>query len=326
MPMAREKDVVTKEFMRNNEVFADAVNYCIFNGQNIVKPEDLHELDTAEALFVVGEDVTGKEIKEGVQKYRDILKHCIIKKSSKQTYVIVGVENQTEINYAMPVKNMLYDAINYGNQVKELAKKNKAEHSFENNAEFLSGLKKTDRLIPVITITVCFNPKEWDGARSLHELLITDEENQNILKYVNDYKLNLIAAGEIKDFNKFSTKLGKVLEFIAASTDRNRLTELLYREKEFFTAADTASVELLNMWTGLCIKADNNDGKKAINVCKGLEDWAAEEKAEGHAEGQIQATRTIVIRMYKKGLELADIADYVNLDIDEVKDMIKEGS
>jgi hypothetical protein len=113
-----------------------------------------------------------------------------------------------------------------------------------------------------------------------------------------------------------------VLEFIAASTDRNRLTELLHREKEFFTAADTASVELLNMWTGLCIKVDNNDGKKAINVCKGLEDWAADEKAEG----QIQATRTIVIRMYKKGLELADIADYVNLDIDEVKDMIKEGA
>jgi hypothetical protein len=313
--MAREKDVATKKFMNDNEVFADAVNYCIFKGQKVIMPGDLHELDASETLLIVGEDENGREIREGVQKYRDVLKSCIVKRTDKRTYVIVGVENQTEINYAMPVKNMLYDAINYGNQVKELAKKNRAEKNYENNAEFLSGLKKTDRLIPVITITVCFNPSEWDGAKSLHELLLTDEENQDILEYVNDYKLNLIAAGEIKDFSKFSTKLGKVLEFIAASTDRNRLTELLHREQDFFTAADADSVDLLNMWIGSRIKVDKNR-KKAINVCKGLEDWIADEKN--------QTTKTIIIRMYKKGLELSDIADCTNVDIDKVKDIIKE--
>ena len=32
----------------------------------------------------------------------------------KATYMILGVENQTDINYAMPVKNIVYDVLQYG--------------------------------------------------------------------------------------------------------------------------------------------------------------------------------------------------------------------
>ena len=36
-------------------------------------------------------------------------------------YVILGIENQSHVHYAMPVKNMLYDAMEYANQVKKVA-------------------------------------------------------------------------------------------------------------------------------------------------------------------------------------------------------------
>ena len=38
-------------------------------------------------------------------------------------------------------------------------------------AEFLSGLAKDDKLVPVITLTIYWNTGNWDGARSLHEML-----------------------------------------------------------------------------------------------------------------------------------------------------------
>jgi hypothetical protein len=95
--------------------------------------------------------------------------------------------------------------------------------------------------------------------------------------------------------------------------EKDVATKKFMNDNEVFADAD--SVDLLNMWIGSRIKVDKNR-KKAINVCKGLEDWIADEKN--------QTTKTIIIRMYKKGLELSDIADYTNVDIDKVKDIIKE--
>ena len=41
-------DTVTKEYMRSNKVFADAFNYLIYDGEQVVKPALLQELDTTE--------------------------------------------------------------------------------------------------------------------------------------------------------------------------------------------------------------------------------------------------------------------------------------
>ena len=42
-------------------------------------------------------------------------------------YVLYGVENQSEIHYAMAVKNNLYDALEYAGQVEEAAKSHRKE-------------------------------------------------------------------------------------------------------------------------------------------------------------------------------------------------------
>lgn len=41
-------DAITKEYMRGSKVFADAFNYFIYGGEQVVDPEFLHELDTTE--------------------------------------------------------------------------------------------------------------------------------------------------------------------------------------------------------------------------------------------------------------------------------------
>ena len=46
--------------------------------------------------------------------------------------VLIGVENQSDIHYSIPVKNMFYDVMAYGNQVKETAKKHRREKGYRN--------------------------------------------------------------------------------------------------------------------------------------------------------------------------------------------------
>ena len=91
------------------------------------------------------------------QRYRDVLKKCVIRSYGKTLYMIYGIEAQSEIHYAMPVRSMLYDAINYASQVSEIA----AEHRKEGDhgasgGEFLSGFHRADRLHPVQTLRSLF--------------------------------------------------------------------------------------------------------------------------------------------------------------------------
>ena len=89
------------------------------------------------------------------------------------------------------------------------------------NAEFLSGFYQMDRLHPVITLVVYFGADEWNAPRSIHEMLHTDDEV--ILRFVPDYKINLVAPAEINDehFEQFHTELRELLKFIKATPHRD---------------------------------------------------------------------------------------------------------
>ena len=82
----------------------------MFDGEQVVKAEHLVEKDSTEVLSVFG--TTKKEIQQ--QKWRDLLKSTIIKTCDEMTVVLIGIENQAEIHYAMPVRTLIYDALNYG--------------------------------------------------------------------------------------------------------------------------------------------------------------------------------------------------------------------
>ena len=112
-----KKDTITKEYMSNPEYFADAFNYFLFGGKQIISVNDLTEKDSSELGMIFK-----NETEEIIQKTRDVLKECIIMEDNKHTYLVLGIENQSHIHYAMPVKNMVYDALNYDQQVAEKSK------------------------------------------------------------------------------------------------------------------------------------------------------------------------------------------------------------
>ncbi len=65
------------------------------------------------------------------------------------SYLLIGVENQETVYYAMPVRCMEYDVLEYKKQLKKLqAKYRKIQKGAGyglSGAEFLSGVKKQDR-------------------------------------------------------------------------------------------------------------------------------------------------------------------------------------
>ena len=106
-------DIVTKNYMRGSDIFADAFNFLIYNGEARIQSQSLQERDATELAVLFSNDSVKNET-EVQQKYRDVLKRAVIMQNKEATYLLLGIENQTDIHYAMPVRNMIYDSLQYG--------------------------------------------------------------------------------------------------------------------------------------------------------------------------------------------------------------------
>lgn len=148
---------------------------------------------------------------------------------SKDTKTKAFVRNN--MRFADVCNYYLYDGINYSAQVAETYRKNKENKNYRpKSAEFLSGFGKNDKLVPVITITIYWGAGKWDGPRSLHEMF--DTEDETILKYAQDYKVNLIIPDEIEDFGVFATDMGYTLDCIKHSGSKEDLMGFFEKNEE----------------------------------------------------------------------------------------------
>ena len=270
------QDAIGKRYMSDNEIFADAFNYLLYGGDPVIRARELQEADTTAIILPYGNNA-----RLTVQRYRDVKKLWIAKRDRNAIYALLADELQNWIHYAVPVKDMLYDVIDYAKQIEAVARsyrKGKDDGALLvrddgtveirlTREEFLSGFRKTDKLIPVITATIYFGAEEWDGPLSLHEMLsVTDPR---LLRAIPDYRVNLIAPARIDDadFGKFRTELGlalKVLKYQNGGADQ-LIMDLGDRKISRSTA------EFLNVQAKLGLKFEEPAREGEINMCKAME-------------------------------------------------------
>lgn len=280
-------DTVTKAYMRENAIFADAFNYMIYGGRRVIDPNSLKELDTTEIALPFGDD----KIDEAVQKYRDILKSAVIKEDKDAAYVLLGIENQTDIHYAMPVRNLIYDALQYGKQVSDVSAKHRKESgNGHNRGEYLSGFYKEDRLTPVITLVVHFGADAWDGPLSLHEMMSVDKPE--IMQMVPDYRIQLIDPARMKpeDLMKFETSLREVMGYIKYSKDKEGMKT--YMAGNSRTMLERTAAQVIKAITNTPIEIP--EGLEEVNVCEAIEEMMKDSKAEGELKGKMDTLAGLV--------------------------------
>lgn len=234
--------------------------------------------------------------------------------NGKSYVVLIGVENQSDIHYSIPVKNMFYDVMAYGNQVKETAKKHRKEKDTATSDEFLSGFTKTDKLIPVITITVYLGIKEWDGPRKLSDMF--GDVDEELLPFIPDYRINLLAPREITDFTGFRTSIRQLFEVLQNAYDKEKMQEVLQNDEKF-SKVDRETVEAINLFAGADIDIDEKE--EVIDMCKAWEDQKNEGRKLGREEGRIRQAKVTALKLQKKGYSIEDIAECVDFDEETVK-------
>ena len=322
-----KKDTLTKEYMSRNDIFADIFNYVLYGGNPVIEASELIDKDITEIALPFGKD--GELVP--IQRYRDILKGYISKESPDSIYVLLGVESQSEVHYAMPVKNLLYDALNYASQVTQKAAeyrktrkihkndKGKDLSSFqETKAEFLSGFHKEDKLKPVITVTVYFGTDEWDAPRNLREMF--HPRHDNLIHCLPDYPITLIAPKEITNFDQFQSEFGKLMHIIKVSENQEDMNRLLSDPQAGYFDISQSATEILNAFIG--ISFDTPEKEEPMNLCKAWEDQKKSGIKEGHEAGVDETRKSVALQMQKEGFSEDMIAKILQIPVSNVKKLL----
>ena len=313
-------DIITKDYVKDADVFADIFNYYIYGGRKVILPEQLTERDSTKIALPYGAD--GAAVP--VQKFRDVQKLYAAMTDRKMEYVLYGTENQAEIHYAMAVKNNLYDALEYAGQVEEAAKshrkemkrkKEQAETSVDedrkapNAGEFLSGFWAEDRLIPSITVTIFFSSEEWNGPLSLFDMM--DVSDPDVLACMDNYQVRLIAPAHMSDeeIMKFQSSLREVMLFIKYSKDKENLIKVLAANEARFREVERRAADVIEAITNSGIKYDESE--EVVNVCQAIQ--------EMRKESELKKAQEVAENLYKMGLDIEKIAQAVDYAAETVR-------
>ena len=151
-----KQDIASKLLEEYPEVFADIINVVLFDGEEIIKPENLTQIPTE--AFSRGVD---GDLRQG---NRDVLMADV---RNGRYCLICGEENQKDRDNTMPQRVMGYDFAVYEKQIRDYRK----ENDKAGNPAITKRIHDEQRLAPVITVILYWGDEEWTRPRDLYDVL-----------------------------------------------------------------------------------------------------------------------------------------------------------
>ena len=249
-----EKDITQKILESYNDVFADIVNVLLFDGKQVIHPDELEDQAPRSAYKADG------RVRE---MERDVAKRWV---KNNIRIACVGLENQSEPDAAMPLRVIGYDGAEYRAQ---LTKENRASP-----------------LYPVVTLVLYFgHKKHWDKPLTLHEAVGVTEPFR---PFVPDYRINLfeIAWLDRAKVEKFRSDFRIVADYFVQkrengdySPSRDKLDHV--QETLQLLSVMTGDRRFEEAWS------DNKTGQGGVqNMCEVLDRVEARGEARGRALGE----------------------------------------
>lgn len=307
-----KKDDYQFNYLDDNRRFADQINGALFNGRQIVKPD---ELEPEESQTV---NPDGKKEKSSIKTIVDKVRLW----KGKKLHILV-VENQNYVDYQMVLRNMLSESNGYRKQWRRKKRAHEEAGDLKNEDEYLSGMKKDEKFTPIITLVVYFGTDgKWDGARCLYDLLDIDDE---LKKYVTNYRLNLYDCQDHDTFDEYHTGLRQVFEAVRYSKNKEKLKNIMEQNKEAYSKIDSDTKDMLDVVANVKIPEKFKtveDGEERYDMCKAFEDMRLEGFEEGIEKGiciliqacqELGISRDVIIQKCAEKFEMTDerADDYV---------------
>lgn len=315
------KDIEEKDYFNDVLHFADTCNGILFQGEGNIMPEDLEESDT-ELIY------TDKKLAKVVRI--DGMRYW---KKQGVNIALLAMEYQSLTDYHMVFRNMMAESMAYYKQWKTNKRKYSGEYmkwfgrlfKLRNSKEFLSGMTKEDKFIPVILIVVNLSMEKWDGATTLHEMLKLPD---SLKQYVNNYKLNIFDYYEHDDFSVFKTEVRVIFEALKASKEESGMKKIfsVYEKVELATARLLETLLNITFDRKYIVKDEN--GRECMEMCKAWDDhWKSGERV-GIAIGREEGIAVFIQDKIADGVEeeriVSKLVFFYQLSNEDAKEYVRK--
>ena len=227
-------DELMKNLFKHKEIFADLFNATIFNGQQLIKPEKLTEINT-ENIHIEDSIQDKDNINSNITKrYRDL---CM-RQNDSILQIILGCEDQSEVDYSMPIRTMLYDSLKYTEQQKNLELKS---------------------IIPNYKMNLlwAYNIKDIDKFKSdlqyILYMLKYKEEKENLKEYISENNDNL-------------QKMNQDSHNVAVALLNHKLPELIEDDKKGEIRMGKNAIEAIEKRGEINISLEINNNNVHIKI------------------------------------------------------------
>lgn len=295
-----EKDIAEKVLEDYNDVFADIVNVLLFQGEQIVRPEQL-------------EDKTLRSSYKADGKLREIVRD-VGKNWNQDTIRIacLGIENQTDSDADMPLRAISYDGAEYRAQlIRDISSQDGGD------GDIISTKKRRDiKRYPVVTLVLYFGyEKPWSSSKSLLDRLTVSDA---LKPYVQDYRINVF---EIAYLTPEQVKLFQSDFRIVADYFVQKRLNHEYKPSPQKMKHVHAVLQMMSIMTGDHRFEDAyNDAirKEELNMCEVLD--RVEKK--GYDAGRIAGK--IDVFYHELGMSVSEIAEKLTMTESEVQKILDE--
>lgn len=320
-----KKDVALIRYFEDEERFADILNVFIFRGRQIIQACDIMTQDSK-----VNGIVKRFQKRFLVQKYRDLIRRVAM----GMQFVLIGLEHQDLIHYAMPVRIMLEDAALYDEQLRKIQRLHRRRKDLK-GAEFLGQFSKSDRLSPVLTIVLYYGEEPWGSAMDLYGLIDCETIPKELKGMLSNYQINVLEVRRFLDTNAFQTDLRYVFEFIQRSQDKRAMFRYTEEHHEIFEALEEDTYDVIAALTGAdeLVQAKEGclEGGK-VNMCRALTELIQDGKLQGLQEGlqeglqkgSLEKSKTVAHNMFLRKMSAEDAAALCSEDLALIKSWYRE--
>ena len=289
-----EKDITEKHLTDIDEVFADIYNNLCFNGENIIKPDDLSNASVTTAF--ISNDVTRGLISDVSKIY----------KNSNLTLALLNIENQSTEDRDMPFRIIGYEGAKY-------------------NSQLISG---SNARYVVATLVLNFNTKKrWSTPKSIKESL-KNKYPIELDEYINDYKVNVIdvAFMDKEDIEKLNSDFKAVAKYYYLKRNNIENLEELGDCNLKYPVQTFATMKALTgdsrFETAYNDYEETHKDDKGVTMEKILDTIEARGEARGEAKGKELQAKETAINLKNMNMDEETIAKAVGRDTETVKKWI----
>lgn len=297
-----KKDTVLREFFKDNDRTKSFIEFY-FNvysktnsseyNKNPLNIDKIYELSEAEASIIKNSVNVVNSIDKSsskasnwsdVQKNRDVLKDVILKQSDDNIYAIIGIENQSAIDETMIARCMVYDALNYLTQFKNVSSKKD--------------------LKPVITIVFYLGEKSWNPELELFKILNIDE-NHPLHNFASNYRMNFININNTDNEQSQLISNKDVRYILESIRDIYKMDDLSLEDRKtliskynnYRNTVNEIAIAVQQIFTGMVSSLDSKEGiAMCESVRKFFEDIEEEKrqfKIKTIEEARVEARREV---------------------------------